>query len=189
MKMSAPKIKILTLDGGGIRGILPCAILAELEKRLNKPVSQVFDLMAGTSTGGIIACGLNLPDPGRPGQPKFSAATFGQLYEKDGAKIFKKRGGMFSGVTSASESSGTFGRARPSAANRSWKRVRRAFASASGMGCATSAGLPGGTMQSPGRRLAVMAATARRTGSSCCWAQAGNSRNGSSAMDRSIGRR
>lgn len=105
MKMSAPKIKILTLDGGGIRGILPCAILAELEKRLNKPVSQVFDLMAGTSTGGIIACGLNIPDPARPGQPKFSAATFGQLYEKDGAKIFKKRGGFFGGVTSVFEES------------------------------------------------------------------------------------
>ena len=105
MKMNQPKIKILTLDGGGIRGILPCAILAELERRLNKPIAHVFDLMAGTSTGGIIACGLNIPDSARPGQPKFSAANFGQLYEKDGGSIFKKRGGLFSGVTQVFEES------------------------------------------------------------------------------------
>ena len=97
--MSKPAFKILTMDGGGIRGIIPCAILAELEKRLNKPVCQVFDLMSGTSTGGIIACGMNIPDPDKPGFPRFSASRFGQLYEKDGGKIFQKRGGLFSGVT------------------------------------------------------------------------------------------
>lgn len=103
--MSKPMIKILTLDGGGIRGILPCAILAELERRMNKPIAHAFDLMSGTSTGGIIACGLNIPDPNRPGQPKFSASEFGQLYEKDGGKIFKKRGGLFSGVAAMFEES------------------------------------------------------------------------------------
>lgn len=91
-------MKILTLDGGGIRGILPCAFLAELERRLNRPATGMFDLMAGTSTGGIIAGGLNVPHPERAGKPKFSAAEFGQLYEKNGPMIFKKRGGWFSNV-------------------------------------------------------------------------------------------
>lgn len=97
--MSKPKLKVLTIDGGGIRGILPCAILAELERRLGKPTSEMFDLMAGTSTGGIIACGLNVPHPEQQHRPKFSATQLGELYEKNGSDIFKKRGGIFSGVT------------------------------------------------------------------------------------------
>jgi len=105
--MATPKLKILTLDGGGIRGIVPCAILAEIERRLGKPIAQMFDLMAGTSTGGIIACGLNVPHPNQPGQPKFSATALGELYEKNGAQIFKKQGGVFSGMSALFEESFT----------------------------------------------------------------------------------
>jgi Patatin-like phospholipase len=51
--------KILAIDGGGIRGILPAMILAELERRAQQPVGALFDLLAGTSTGGRVppACG------------------------------------------------------------------------------------------------------------------------------------
>jgi patatin-like phospholipase/acyl hydrolase len=103
--MATSKLKILTLDGGGIRGIIPCAILAEIERRTGRPVSEMFDLIAGTSTGGIIACGMNVPHPDQPGKPKYSAAAFGELYEKNGAQIFKKRGGMFSGMSKLFEES------------------------------------------------------------------------------------
>lgn len=48
-------IKILSLDGGGIRGLIPCAVLAEIEQRTGKPIARLFDVIAGTSTGGIIA--------------------------------------------------------------------------------------------------------------------------------------
>ena len=47
--------KILSIDGGGIRGIIPAVVLAELERITGAPVSSLFDLMAGTSTGGILA--------------------------------------------------------------------------------------------------------------------------------------
>lgn len=52
--------RILSIDGGGIRGILPAAILSELEQSWlqGRSVGQYFDLIAGTSTGGIIALGL-----------------------------------------------------------------------------------------------------------------------------------
>lgn len=57
------KIRILSIDGGGIRGIIPAVILAELEKILqeesdnkNVHLSDYFDLIAGTSTGGILTC-------------------------------------------------------------------------------------------------------------------------------------
>jgi patatin-like phospholipase/acyl hydrolase len=51
-------IKVLTIDGGGIRGIVPAVILNELQKRLSQDIWQAFDLIAGTSTGGIIALGI-----------------------------------------------------------------------------------------------------------------------------------
>jgi patatin-like phospholipase/acyl hydrolase len=52
--------KILSIDGGGIRGIFPAIILAELEERFlgGNPIAEQFDLITGTSTGGIIALGL-----------------------------------------------------------------------------------------------------------------------------------
>lgn len=64
---------LLSLDGGGIRGILTLMILKELEYRLEKPVIDIFDFFAGTSTGGIIALGLT------KAQPYVQASTF---YEK-----------------------------------------------------------------------------------------------------------
>lgn len=52
--------QVLSLDGGGVRGIFAAAILARLEEDIGRPVLDYFDLIAGTSTGGIIALGLGL---------------------------------------------------------------------------------------------------------------------------------
>ncbi len=52
--------KILSLDGGGIRGIIPLACLVELEKIHRKPCREIFDMVAGTSTGAVIAAGIAL---------------------------------------------------------------------------------------------------------------------------------
>ncbi len=62
-KLPWPKgepFRILAIDGGGIRGILPASILAELENRFLQggSIAKHFDMVAGTSTGGIIALGL-----------------------------------------------------------------------------------------------------------------------------------
>ena len=54
----AKEFRILSIDGGGIRGLIPAIVLAELETRVGKPTSSMFDLIVGTSTGGIIALGL-----------------------------------------------------------------------------------------------------------------------------------
>jgi hypothetical protein len=53
-----PRFQILALDGGGVRGIFTAAVLAGLEQDLGRPVLDAFDLVVGTSTGGIIALGL-----------------------------------------------------------------------------------------------------------------------------------
>ena len=54
------RFQILSLDGGGIKGIFSAAVLAHLEEDLNLDITEHFDLIAGTSTGGIIALGLGV---------------------------------------------------------------------------------------------------------------------------------
>ena len=55
---SRDRFQVLALDGGGIRGIFSAAVLAGLEEDLGRPVVDHFDLVVGTSTGGLIALGL-----------------------------------------------------------------------------------------------------------------------------------
>lgn len=82
---------ILSIDGGGIRGIIPALILAELERRAKRPVSKLFRLVAGTSTGGILALGLTCP-AGKRGRkkPRYSAADLAEMYAQDGGRIFSR---------------------------------------------------------------------------------------------------
>jgi patatin-like phospholipase/acyl hydrolase len=76
--------KILSIDGGGIRGLFPAAFLAKLEEHLEAPLASYFDLIAGTSTGGIIAVGLGLG---------LSAKDILKLYEEQGPAIFDQQHG------------------------------------------------------------------------------------------------
>jgi len=52
--------RILCLDGGGIRGVMPARILQKIEQQLGSPLKKHFDLIAGTSTGSILAAGIGL---------------------------------------------------------------------------------------------------------------------------------
>lgn len=87
------KIKILSIDGGGIRGIIPGTILNEIEKRLQKKLGDPnarladhFDLIAGTSTGGILTCGMLIPN--EEGKAKYSMQEVVDIYLENGSKIF-----------------------------------------------------------------------------------------------------
>jgi len=82
----APPFKILSIDGGGIRGLVPALVLTEIERRTERPISGLFDLIAGTSTGGIIALGVT--KPGEDGGPAFTAEEIADLYLKRGERIF-----------------------------------------------------------------------------------------------------
>lgn len=84
------KYKILSIDGGGIRGIIPAMLLAEIEKRTGKQIFEMFDLIAGTSTGGLLALALTLPDRDNPSQAKYQAKDTIELYKQEGKIIFKK---------------------------------------------------------------------------------------------------
>jgi patatin-like phospholipase/acyl hydrolase len=82
-----PSIKVLAIDGGGIRGIIPATILTEIQKRLGMDLFQVFDLVAGTSTGGIIALGIGTSCKNNG---PYSPSELVDLYVQNGPKIFKK---------------------------------------------------------------------------------------------------
>ncbi|MBD2042875.1 patatin-like phospholipase family protein [Microcoleus sp. FACHB-672] len=84
------KFKVLSIDGGGIRGIMPALILAEIEKRTGKRISQLFDLVAGTSTGGILALGVTKPNPANPAEAQYQAEDLIRLYKHEGKRIFPK---------------------------------------------------------------------------------------------------
>lgn len=82
------RIKILSLDGGGVKGIIEAVLLAEIERRTNKRIAELFDLIAGTSVGGIIALGLVKPNS--ENQPEFSAQDSVKLFEFDSGEIFSQ---------------------------------------------------------------------------------------------------
>jgi uncharacterized protein len=107
--MSKKLTRILSIDGGGIRGILPGKILVSLEAKLQKKegnpnarIADYFDLIAGTSTGGILTCILLCPSDKDPQKPKYTAQQAVELYAKNGGKIFSvptwKKFQSFSGV-------------------------------------------------------------------------------------------
>jgi patatin-like phospholipase/acyl hydrolase len=78
--------RVLSIDGGGIRGIVPTIVVAEIERRTGQSASRLFDLIAGTSTGGIIALGLAMP--GAHGGAAWRAEELIEIYARDGATMF-----------------------------------------------------------------------------------------------------
>jgi patatin-like phospholipase/acyl hydrolase len=84
--MAHSKIKILSIDGGGIRGLIPAKVLAELEQKLQelepgKKLYEHFDLICGTSTGAILAIAIALGIP---------AAELVKFYKENALIIFPK---------------------------------------------------------------------------------------------------
>ncbi|MCX4694809.1 patatin-like phospholipase family protein [Streptomyces sp. NBC_01408] len=72
-------VRVLSIDGGGVRGYLPALLLAEIERRASVPAAKLFDLVVGTSTGGIIGIGL---------AAGLSAQSLADFYPTYGRRIF-----------------------------------------------------------------------------------------------------
>jgi predicted acylesterase/phospholipase RssA len=81
-------LRILAIDGGGIRGILPAMVLSDLERRTNRPIIDLFDLIVGTSTGGLVALALSCPDA--EGKPRHTARDIVRLYDVEGKRVFSR---------------------------------------------------------------------------------------------------
>jgi patatin-like phospholipase/acyl hydrolase len=89
------RLTILSIDGGGIRGIVPLYLLTKLEEalraRLHDPsffISSCFDTLSGTSTGAIITAGLSVPDK-KKGTPLYDARFILHAYLNAGRQIFR----------------------------------------------------------------------------------------------------
>ena len=91
------KIRVLSIDGGGIRGIIPARILQYIEEEIgritgdkNARIGEYADMVAGTSTGGILACLYLAPVSSGSTRARYNAADALDLYMKHGNRIFKK---------------------------------------------------------------------------------------------------
>jgi hypothetical protein len=90
------RFRILSIDGGGIRGLIPAVLVRDLEERIGKavgekrPLSDYFHLFAGTSTGGLISLGLTAPDAADPRRPRMDGARLVSLYRDQGPRIFRR---------------------------------------------------------------------------------------------------
>ena len=73
------EFKILSIDGGGIKGLYSSTIIERLENKFNCQISDYFDMLCGTSTGGLIALALSLGKP---------ATEISDFYIKYGKEIF-----------------------------------------------------------------------------------------------------
>lgn len=90
--------RVLSIDGGGIRGIIPAHVIAHIEAESGQRAAQLFDLIVGTSTGGILALGLTAPAPANAAAthepvtptPRYGAKELKSLYMEEGATIFSR---------------------------------------------------------------------------------------------------
>jgi len=76
------EFKILAIDGGGIKGLYSSTILEHFEEKFNCLLSDYFDLLCGTSTGGLIALAASL---------KIPMINVSKFYQEEGPKIFPKQ--------------------------------------------------------------------------------------------------
>ncbi|KAG5033934.1 hypothetical protein JHK87_008844 [Glycine soja] len=95
-------VTILSIDGGGIRGIIPATILAFLEAQLQEldgedaRLADYFDVIAGTSTGGIVTAMLTAPNDNQ--RPLFAAKDIKPFYLEHCPKIFPQHSGLWGSV-------------------------------------------------------------------------------------------
>src|SRR5262245_47739021 len=82
----ARTIRILSIDGGGIRGLIPALVLEHIEALTGRPIASQFDLIAGSSTGGVMT--LLLTRPGPNGGPMYTATDVVGLYTDHGRDLF-----------------------------------------------------------------------------------------------------
>lgn len=75
--------RVLSISGGGMRGVIPGRMLVEIERRTGRPIAEGFDLIAGTSTGGILACLATTPR-------RVSAVEAMRFYYESGPRIFRQ---------------------------------------------------------------------------------------------------
>lgn len=93
--------RVLSIDGGGIRGIIPAQVGVSIESKLQQKsgnpdarIADYFDLIAGTSAGGILTCIYLYPDDKKTGRPRWTAQDAVNFSIKSGREVFKSSFGQ-----------------------------------------------------------------------------------------------
>ncbi|MDP3371632.1 MAG: patatin-like phospholipase family protein [Candidatus Paracaedibacteraceae bacterium] len=92
------KVRLLSLDGGGVRGIIEARILQHIEENLEKPICEIFHLVGGTSAGGILATFLTAPSEGDPTKPKYSARDLVNILLERSEELFSPQYSSLNGL-------------------------------------------------------------------------------------------
>lgn len=89
-------IRVLTIDGGGVRGLVPAQLLVQLERQLQEAsgrsgarISDFFDFFAGTSTGGVLTCLQLTPSLDDNRRARYGAEDVVRIYEECSARVFR----------------------------------------------------------------------------------------------------
>ena len=89
--------RILSIDGGGLRGLIPAEVLVYVEGKIQEKtgnpearIADYFDLFAGTSAGGISSCLYLTPDSENNNRPKYKAEDVVDFYDREGHRVFYK---------------------------------------------------------------------------------------------------
>jgi patatin-like phospholipase/acyl hydrolase len=97
IKVNIDEKWILSIDGGGIRGLIPALILQQLEEDVTNQrggidtrIADMFDMVSGNSTGSIISLGLTVSDGANPPRPMYPASELVKLYKEKRKDIFGK---------------------------------------------------------------------------------------------------
>ena len=87
-KPASRPIRILALDGGGTRGVIPATLLCRLEELSGARIIDMFDMVAGSSAGAVLALLLTTRGFGR--SPRYSAQDCRQIWVRDSRRIFSR---------------------------------------------------------------------------------------------------
>ncbi|WP_243502911.1 patatin-like phospholipase family protein [Ehrlichia ruminantium] len=79
---------ILSIDGGGVRGIIAATILQAIQKKINKPIANIFDLIAGSSVGSLIGAALCIKD--HNGEHKYNTSDILDILLNSSGRIFNQ---------------------------------------------------------------------------------------------------
>lgn len=80
--------RVLSLSGGGVKGIAELVVLTEIEERTGKSISELFPIIAGTSVGGLIAALLTIPKEESSKEAKYSAKEALEIFTNSASEIF-----------------------------------------------------------------------------------------------------
>jgi patatin-like phospholipase/acyl hydrolase len=89
-QLATRPVFLLSIDGGGVLGLMALHALTYIEKEMQRPISSLFDAIAGVSVGGIIALGLTTPDSNKS-SPAYSAQQLSSLFIDNARHIFQRR--------------------------------------------------------------------------------------------------